>query len=78
MNHMTFNEQNTVEEYVIELLTGNKLESNTKEDAARYSSLPKWKYISAEELDRATNEILVEQRLKNASWFTAPCPAKYF
>ena len=63
---MTFNEQNTIEQYVISKLTGQK--SGGVGDSARpeYGQTVQWKYISADDLDRDEGEVIVEGMLKDA------------
>ena len=66
---MAFNEQNTVEHFIIHQLTGvnlNAVQSNVvKEDAVEYDSV-KWKYIQADLLQRDITEVFVEKELKEA------------
>ncbi|MEK6560724.1 MAG: type I restriction endonuclease, partial [Nitrospirota bacterium] len=63
---MTFNEQNTIEQYVISKLTGQRL--NGVDDSAQtsYAQTVQWKYIPAEELGRDEGEVIVEKMLKEA------------
>ena len=67
---MSFNEQNTVEHFIIHQLTGvnlNAVEGNlVKEDAIEYEGGVKWKYIQADLLQRDINEVFVEKELKDA------------
>ena len=67
---MAFNEQNTVEHFIIHQLTGvnrNAVRGNVvREDAVEYGSAVKWKYIQAELLQRDVTEVLVEKDLKAA------------
>ncbi|MHC1706317.1 MAG: type I restriction endonuclease subunit R [Bacteroidales bacterium] len=66
---MAFNEQNTVEHFLIHQLTGvnlNAVQGNlVREDAIEYGSV-KWKYIQADLLHREINEVMVEKELKDA------------
>ena len=63
---MTFNEQNTIELYVISKLTGQK--SGGVGDSARpeYGQTVQWKYMSADDLGRDEGEVIIEQMLKDA------------
>ena len=63
---MTFNEQNSIEQYVISKLTGYKFEGVTDSAQPQYGKVPQWKYLPAEELDRNENEVIVEKMLKDA------------
>ncbi|CAN5681818.1 HsdR family type I site-specific deoxyribonuclease [soil metagenome] len=66
---MAFNEQNTVEHFIIHQLTGvnlNAVQGNVvKEDAVAYDSV-KWKYVQADLLQRDITEVFVEKELKEA------------
>jgi type I restriction enzyme R subunit len=66
---MAFNEQNTVEHFIIHQLTGvnlNAVQGNVvKEDAVEYDSV-KWKYVQADLLQRDITEVFVEKELKEA------------
>jgi len=66
---MPFNEQNTVEHYIIHQLTGvnlNAVKGNVvREDDVTYDSV-KWKYIQADLLKRDITEVFVEKELKEA------------
>ena len=73
---MAFNEQNTVEHFIIHQLTGvnlNAMQGNpawaghgfVKEDAVEYDSV-KWKYVQADLLQRDITEVFVEKELKEA------------
>lgn len=66
---MSFNEQNTVEHFIIHQLTGvnlNVVQGNVvKEDAVEYDSV-KWKYVQADLLQRDITEVFVEKELKAA------------
>ena len=66
---MTFNEQNTVEHFIIYQLTGvnlNDVQGNVvKEDAIECDSV-KWKYVKADLLQRDITDVLVEKELKEA------------
>jgi len=63
---MTFNEQNTIEQYVISKLTGQK--SGGVGDSARpeYGQTVQWKYVSADALGRDEGEVVIEKMLKDA------------
>ena len=66
---MTFNEQNTVEHFIIHQLTGvnlNAVQGNVvKEDQVDYDSV-KWKYVQADLLQRDVTDVFVEKELKEA------------
>lgn len=62
---MSFNELNSVENYIIKQLTGVNLNtSQAAEDNTLYGGF--WQYKSPKELDRSVNEVLIEQDLKTA------------
>lgn len=62
---MSFNELNSVENYIINHLTGVNLNTGSvREDPEQYNSF--WKYKSAQELNRSVNEVLLESELKEA------------
>lgn len=62
---MSFNEQNTVENYIIHQLTGINLNNmNRVEEPEEYGV--KWKYVPAGSLKREQMEVLVESELKEA------------
>lgn len=62
---MSFNELNSVENYIIKQLTGVNLNTNeVSEDTLLYGDY--WQYKSAKELQRSVNEVLIEQDLKDA------------
>jgi type I restriction enzyme R subunit len=67
---MAFNEQNTVEHFIIQQLTGvnlNAVQGNVvKEDVVQYEGGVKWKYVQADLLQRDITEVLVENELKDA------------
>jgi len=63
---MTFNEQNTIEQYVISKLTGHKFEGVMDSAQPQYGKTAQWKYLSAEELGRDEGEIIAESMLKDA------------
>ncbi|MBU1062187.1 MAG: type I restriction endonuclease subunit R, partial [Candidatus Omnitrophica bacterium] len=63
---MTFNEQNTVEQYVISKLTGHSFEGVTDSAQPEYGKTAQWKYVSAEEIGRDEGEIIIEAMLKDA------------
>ncbi len=68
---MSFNELNAVEHYIIQKLSGVNLNaagtpsSIVKEDATPYGSFP-WKYKSTAELNRPTDQVLLEGELREA------------
>lgn len=68
---MSFNELNSVEHYIIQKLSGVNLNASgsagsvVKEDEAVYGSFP-WKYRSAAELNRPTDQVLLEGELREA------------
>ncbi len=66
---MSFNEQNTVEHFIIHQLTGvnlNKVQGNiVKENAVAYDTV-KWKYVQADLLQRDITDVFVEKELKEA------------
>ena len=60
---MSFNELNSVENYIIKQLTGVNLNTNeVSEDTSLYGGF--WQYKSAQELQRSVNEVLIEGDLK--------------
>lgn len=62
---MSFNELNSVEHYIIHKLTGTNLNDNqASEPPAQFAD--RWTFIPAKELDRGTNEVLVESLLREA------------
>lgn len=67
---MAFNEQNTVEHFIIHQLTGvnlNSVESGiVKEDPVQYGDAAKWKYIQPELLQRDISNVLLEKEFKEA------------
>lgn len=67
---MTFNEQNTVEHFIIHQLSRVNLNamrgSMAQEDAAAYEGGVKWQYVQADLLPRNITEVLVEKELKEA------------
>jgi len=63
---MTFNEQNTVEQYVISKLTGQRFAGVDDSALPEYGKTVQWKYVSVEELDRNEGEVIVESMLKDA------------
>ncbi|MDP8234065.1 MAG: HsdR family type I site-specific deoxyribonuclease, partial [Candidatus Saelkia tenebricola] len=63
---MTFNEQNTIEQYVISKLTGHRFEGVTDGAQPEYGKTAQWKYMPAEELGRNEGEVIVEAMLKEA------------
>jgi len=67
---MSFNEQNTVEHFIIHQLTGvnlNAVKGNVvREDEVAYSDEVKWKYVQADLLQREITEVFDEKELKAA------------
>jgi type I restriction enzyme, R subunit len=63
---MIFNEQNTIEQYVISRLTGYTFTGLTDSSHPTYGKSVKWKYIPADELNRNTDEVFVGALLKEA------------
>lgn len=67
---MGFNEQNTVEHFIIHQLTGvnlNAIQGNVvREESVPYESEVKWKYIQADLLQRDITEVLLEKDLKDS------------
>lgn len=62
---MSFNELNSVENYIIKQLTGINLNTNqVSEGTSSYGDF--WKYKSPQELNRSVNEVLIEADLKEA------------
>lgn len=62
---MSFNELNSVENYIIKQLTGVNLNTSVvAEDNLVYGGF--WKYKSPQELQRSVNEVLIETELKDA------------
>jgi type I restriction enzyme R subunit len=66
---LAFNEQNSVEHFIIRQMTGinlNAVKGNVvKEDEVEYDTV-KWKYIQADLLQRDITEVFVEKELKAA------------
>ncbi len=66
---MSFNEQNTVEHFIIHQLSGvnlNAVEGNiVKEDPVNYDSVS-WKYLQSDLLARDITEVFIEKELKAA------------
>ena len=63
---MTFNEQNTIEQYVIAKLTGQKTGGAGDSAQPEYQQTVQWKYISADNLGRDQGEVIIEKMLKDA------------
>lgn len=60
---MSFNELNSVENYIIKQLTGVNLNAiGVADDTVKYNSY--WKYKSPQEIARSVNEVLLESELK--------------
>ena len=62
---MSFNELNSVENYIIHQLTGANLNTNVLSEPNNSYSVH-WAYKSQQELDRSVNEVLLESELKAA------------
>jgi len=66
---MSFNEQNSVEHFIIHRLTGvnlNAIKANiVAEDSAEYDTV-KWKYVQSELLPRNVEDVLLEKELSEA------------
>ena len=66
---MSFNELNAVEHFIIKQLSGKNLNTShgddLKDDEAVYGSYP-WVYKSAYELNRSSEQVLIEAELKQA------------
>jgi type I restriction enzyme R subunit len=67
---MAFNEQNTVEHFIIHQLSGvnlNAVQGNVvREDSVPYDGEVKWKYIQADLLLRDITDVLLEKEVKEA------------
>jgi type I restriction enzyme R subunit len=67
---MIFNEQNSVEHFIIHQLTGvnlNTIQENTvKEEPITYSGVARWRYVQPELLQRDISDVLLEKELKEA------------
>ena len=67
---MSFNEQNTVEHFIIHQLTGlnlNAVQGNlVKENAVQYDGGVRWKYVQADLLQREITDVFIEKELKEA------------
>jgi type I restriction enzyme R subunit len=62
---VSFNELNSVEHYIVHQLCGVNLNAaGLQEPKAEYGAT--WKYVSANELQRGVNEVMVESELKAA------------
>ncbi|MEQ9220242.1 MAG: HsdR family type I site-specific deoxyribonuclease [Cyclobacteriaceae bacterium] len=61
---MSFNEFNSVENYIIYQLTGINLNSDVQEPKEKYGL--SWEYQPTSTLDRSVNEVLLESDLKKA------------
>lgn len=66
---MSFNELNSVEHYIIQKLSGKNLNAHpagvVQEPVTPYGSFP-WEYKSAAELNRPTDQVLLESELREA------------
>jgi len=73
---MSFNEQNTVEHFIIHQLTGvnlNAVQGNVfKEDSVEYDSV-KWKYIQADLLQRDITEVFFRKGIERSPFPPQPC-----
>jgi type I restriction enzyme R subunit len=64
---MSFNELNSVEHYIIQKLSGENLnEAGVVGESGGYGKPFPWKYVSAEDLPRAKEDVLVESELREA------------
>jgi type I restriction enzyme R subunit len=67
---MHFNEQNSVEHFIIHQLTGLNLNSvngnMVADDGVLYEDETKWRYVQSELLHRELTDVLAEQELKQA------------
>lgn len=62
---MSFNELNSVEHYIIHQLSGVNLNTQTPTDQPeKYGA--RWQFKSAEELNRNTNQVLIDSELREA------------
>lgn len=65
---MLFNEQNSVEYFIIHHLTGVNLnavhDGTAREDVSYYGHEPKWKYVDPELLVRDISDVMLENELK--------------
>lgn len=74
---MSFDELNSVEHFIIQKLSGKNLNTQDenpwvmKEDTPVYGSFP-WQYRSAAELNRHTDQVLLEGELREASEWSPP------
>jgi type I restriction enzyme, R subunit len=62
---MIFNEENTVENFIIHKLSGVNLNANVVSDEKSESG-PMWQYRSPEDLGRDVKDVLIESELKRA------------
>ena len=67
---MPFNEQNSVEHFLVHKLTGINLNNihngMVKEDAVPYSDETQWRYIQPDQLPRDISDVLWEKELKDS------------
>jgi len=67
---MSFNEQNSVENFIIHHLTGVNLntikDGVAKEDPTVYGMEPRWKYVEPDLLVRDISDVMLENELKSA------------
>jgi len=67
---MSFNEQNSVENFIIHHLTGVNLnaikDGVAKEDPPSYGIEPRWKYVEPDQLVRDISDVMLENELKTA------------
>ncbi|MCA4781805.1 HsdR family type I site-specific deoxyribonuclease [Empedobacter stercoris] len=64
---MKFNETNTVEAFVVDQLAGAKLGNSSivEESPLTYKNKP-WQYVAPQDLNRSTNQVLLEENLHQA------------
>jgi len=62
----TFNEQNTIEQYVISKLTGHKFAGVGDSASPEYGKMAQWKYVSTDDLGRDQGDVIIEKMLKDA------------
>ena len=76
---MLFNEQNSVEYFIIHHLTGvnlNAVQDGIAREAAQYyGDEPKWKYVEPDLLVRDISDVMLENELKEALCKLNPCIA---
>ena len=76
---MAFNEQNSVEHFIIHQLTGvnlNSIQSGVvKEADVNYGDKAKWRYVQPDLLPRDMSEVFLERELKEALCMLNPAIA---